>query len=82
MEYCLEEARAGANASRALLEAIDARSIARKRPESCAGVPWLWQVASGDDEIEALRGEALLAPRPLQPGAGQAAEPTSSSPIR
>ena len=32
MEYCLEEARAGANASRALLEAIDAaRSIARNR---------------------------------------------------
>jgi hypothetical protein len=32
MEYCLEEARAGANASRALLEAIDAaRSIAHNR---------------------------------------------------
>jgi hypothetical protein len=32
MEYCLEEARAGANASRALLEAVDAaQSIARYR---------------------------------------------------
>jgi hypothetical protein len=32
MEYCLEEARAGANASRALIEAVDAaRSIARNR---------------------------------------------------
>jgi hypothetical protein len=32
MEYFLEEARAGANASRALMEAIDAaRSIARNR---------------------------------------------------
>ena len=32
MEYCLEEARAGANVSRALMEAIDAaRSLARNR---------------------------------------------------
>jgi hypothetical protein len=32
MEYCLEEVRAGANASGALIEAIDAaRSIARNR---------------------------------------------------
>ena len=32
MEYCLKEARAGANASRALMEAIDAaRSIAHNR---------------------------------------------------
>jgi hypothetical protein len=32
MEYCLREVRAGANASRALLEAIDAaRSIAHNR---------------------------------------------------
>jgi hypothetical protein len=32
MEYCLEEAIAGANASRALLEAVDAaQSIARYR---------------------------------------------------
>ncbi len=32
IEYCLKEARAGANASRALIESIDAaRSIARNR---------------------------------------------------
>jgi hypothetical protein len=32
MEYCLEEVRAGANVSRALMEAIDAaRSLARNR---------------------------------------------------
>jgi hypothetical protein len=32
MEYCLKEVRAGANARRALIEAIDAaRSIARNR---------------------------------------------------
>jgi hypothetical protein len=40
-------------------------------------------VIIGDDEIEALRGLSVLAPRPHnQVGRGQAADPASSSPNR